>query len=689
MDEKTIPWHPDDVGYKEFWNEERRKVERGINIDGWQMSGWLYWHLNHWKIEGSKLSDWGEPVPITITPTFRDNELKFNDILLEAERTRKGIGIMGLRQFSKTTVQSSYAGRSGILFKGGQNLLMGTSKDDLNNLTASLDYGLLNCSKPFRIPRITRDWSDERVLLGVKRKNNDNDVYSQYVIRNTSGGKSTEKAAGVSRLKCNIWDEIGKAEFLSAFIGSKPAMLNEFGWTCIPMLMGTGGNVENAFDAKQLFFNPDAHNLISEVQEDGRVTGIFLSGEYRSDCKYITTLAQHLLDTSVLLEIPKDSELWITTIKISDKVLARETIKKELDAFLNSNDTAMYHKWKMYYPLTVDDVFLSDSNNNFPVDAIKGHKNELEKHYEPLCVQLYRDENNKVEYKESNLKPILKFPVGPKDIKEAPVVIYEHPIEGLPFGTYVVGIDPYNENESSDKINSLGSIYVFKRMYTPLGEYQNSVVCSFTGRCKEVKDFHRLCVDVCEYYNALGLPENEDKTLIQYFYLKNKDHLLLESQELAKQINPLTFAKRNKGLAATTVNQKYYMNIMVEYTKEEIYMYDKDGEEVIKMGCCRIPDVMLLEEMIEYKGKSSSNKGVHDGNYDRIIGFGHCLTAARYLDIATPLTNFDVASIGKSETYIPKRHITTPFIGMESQKINNPFSENKRKYNNSPFTGIK
>lgn len=693
FDPKLIPWHTSDPGYIAFWQNERFKVERGINIDGWQCSGWLYWHLNHWKIEGSKLSDWGEPIPISKTPSFRDNELKFNSILLEAEKTRKGIGIMGLRQFSKTTIQASYAGRSGILFKGGQNLLMGTSKDDLNNLTAAIDYGLLNCSKPFRIPRITRDWGDERVLLGVKRKNNDNDVYSQYVIRNTSGGKSTEKAAGVSRLKSNIWDEIGKAKFLSAFIGSKPAMLNEFGWTCIPMLMGTGGNVEDAFDAKQLFFNPETHNLICETQADGRVTGVFLSGEYRSDCKYETTLAQHLLDTEELSSIPEDSELWDLQIKISDKDLARRTIQKELNAFLDAGDIQMYNKWKMYYPLTVDEVFLSDSNNNFPVDAIKAHKNELENHYDPLCVELYRNIDNKVCYKETNIKPINKFPIGPKDSKEAPVVIYEFPIEKLPFGTYVVGIDPYNENESSDRTNSLGSIYVYKRMYTPLGGFQNSIVASYAGRCKEVKDFHRLALDITEYYNALALPENEDKTLIQYFFLKNKGHLLIESQELAKQINPLTQSKRNKGLSASTPNQRYYMNLEVEYTKEEIYLIDESGDEVIKMGCFRIPDPMLLQEMIDYKAKPSSSKGIHDGNYDRIIAFGHVLTIAKYLDIAAPISNFDLKSLEEHEEIKSRKSFVSPFTGVgQSTKDKNPFSQNKGVSSRGfrfPFIGIK
>jgi len=689
FDKGDIPHDKDDPEYKKFWEKEKFKVERGINIDGFQMSGWLYWHLNHWKIRMMKKTDWGETIPLSVTPPLRDNEVKINGLILQAQKTNEGICIGGSRQIAKSTFESSYAGRTGVIFRDGQNLIMGTSTDDLNNLTQYLDYGLLNCSPYFRIPRITRDWSDERVLLGVKRKNNDNIVYSQYVIRNTNAGKSTEKAAGVSNLKCNIWDEIAKAEMLSAFLGSKPAMLGENGWGCFPILVFTGGNVVSAEDAKKIFFNPDAHNLIAEIQPDGRKTCTFMSGEYRSDCKYDSTLAAYLLQEGMLETIPEDSELWDIEIKVSDKEKARKKIQSELDALLESGDVQMYNKWKMYYPLTIEEMFLSDSNNNFPIDAIKAHKTFLERSYEPLCVEMYRTTDSKVSTKESDKMPITKFPLNPKDPKEAPVVIYEHPIAGLPFGTYVMGVDPYNENESSDRVNSLGSAYVFKRMYTPLGEYQNSIVASYAGRCREVKDFHRLILDLAEYYNALVLPENEDKTLIQYFFFKNRGHLLIDSLELAKQINPQSKSTRNKGLSASTVNQRYYMNLEVEYTKEDIFLYDDKGDEIIKMGCVRIPDPMLLQEMIEYKAKSSASKGIHDGNYDRIISFGHALTVARYLDISMPITDF-VLNAPREKEQPHRKTFTSPFVGMDTHS-SSPFSQQRNNTPNfkSPFIGIK
>ena len=683
----SVPWEKEDPGYSAFWENEKSKVERGIIIDGFHISGWLYWHINHWKIMADIMTEWGEIVPKAITPTLRDNEIIANELILTAEKERKGIVILGLRQFSKTTIESSYAGRAGILFGGSQNLIMGTNADDLNNITQNLDFGLLNCTKYFRIPRISRDWDSERVLLGVKNKQGDNFVHSTYVIRNTGGGKKTEKGAGVSNLKCNIWDEIGKDDFLQALIGTKPAMLSEFGWRAIPICVGTGGNVEKATDAKALFFNPETHNFLSFTQDDGRVTGAFLAGWLRQDCKYKTSLAKYLLSEQKLDEIPDESELWDIEILVSDKEKATKVINKELDDFLISGDTISYNRWKAYYPLTVDDVFLTESNNAFPIDAIKQHMKGLQD-YEPTRVDLYRDKDNRVTWKFSDQHPIDRYPVTAKEHKDAPVIVYEHPQANVPHATYIIGIDPYNEETSSDRVNSLGSVYVYKRMYNPMGEFQNSIVASWSGRKKSVKEFHELCLMVAEYYNAIEgvIPENEDKTLIQYFFFKNKGHFLADSFELAKQINPTTRTNRMKGLSAATPNQKHYMNLMVAEAKEEVYTVDEEGNEQTKMGVAKIPDIMLLEEMIQYKGKPAGSKGVHAINCDRIVAYGHCLTLAKYYDVKYPGGRWrspeEEEAFGKREK--PMK-IKTPWGSFSHQK-NNLFIKPSKK--NKPINNM-
>lgn len=666
--EKQIPFNKTDEGYTSFWDNEWEKVKNGVTIDGFKLSGWLYWHLNHWKLTTDDASD---PDNINsdiniITPDLRDNELVINNALLRAEEERKGLCIMGLRQMGKTSFESSYGGRSGVVFKNSQNLIMGTSDDDLNNITASIDFGLLNCTPYFRIPRITRDWGAERVQLGVKNKSGDNLIYSTYVIRNTGGGKKTEKGAGVSNLKSNLWDEIGKDDFLSALTATKPAMLGVNGWRTIPICTGTGGNVVKAQDAKKLFFNPSTHSFLEFTQDDGTVGGLFMPGWYRQDCKYKTTLAQYLLDSNQLKEIPENSELWEINIQVSDKEKAIEKIKSELDAYQKSNDTVEYNRWKAYYPLTVDDVFLTESNNKFPKEAIEQRIKWLENHYKPLCVDFFRNSRGIVEWRHSELKPLTKFPITPTDFKEAPVCIYEPPVRDAPTFTYTIGIDPINNNESNDKIVSLASIRVYKRMLSPLDDFKNQFVCTWAGRYNELKDFHELALMIAEYYNAIGsvLPEASENTLIQYFKFKRKAHFFADSTDLQRNvINSKTKSSSKIGLPPSVPNQRHYMNIMVEEANEEIIDVNDDGDEIFSYGVSKEYDIMYLTEMLNYRGKTTG--GVHDGNYDRIISGGCALTLAKYFDTKFPITN-KLSQIQQEEryNYVPKTK-QTPFGRIE------------------------
>lgn len=644
------PPTPDDPGYKEFWAEEEKKVLEGVNIDGFQFSGWLYWHINHWCISQDEKLPNGETVSKQGPPLLRDNEIIINEALLKAEdffnpdpmkREFKGLIILGLRQMGKTTFESSYSGRSGVIFKGSQNLILGTTLGDLNNITQNIDFGLLNCSPWFRTPRITRDWDSERVMLGYKDTKGDNKVWSQYVIRNTAGGKKTEAGAGTT-IKSMVYDEIGKDDFIQAFVAVKPAMLGRFGYRAVPILVGTGGSFEKGEDAQGLFFRPQAHNMVGFTQPDGRVTGLFMPGTLRQDCKYQTSLGQWLLDTGRMTYIPPESELFDTLIEASDVPLATEKIRMSRENALLDPDPKAWLKEVMYYPLTIDEVFLTADNNIFApiMEQVRKHKYNLEQNYEPQCVDLYRDlDGVTVAWKASERRPIKEFPANENTIKDAPVVLYEPPLANLPYATYVCGIDPYNQ-DTSDGI-SLGSCYIMKRMYDPFGQFQNSIVASYTGRPSSLNEFYQICEMMIDMYNAVALPENEG-SIVQYFIQRKKEYVLFDSPALTRYINPNSSTiSRQKGLAATTPNQKHYMNLMFEYASESVSEYDSNNNEISKMGLVRIPDNMLLMEMQSYKGKSKGNqKGVHGGNYDRICAFGHCLALANYLDRDYPILGY-------------------------------------------------
>ena len=108
MRKQDIPfWNPlltydeQDEDVKQFWQEEAKKLEKGITINGVFFHPWLYWHLNFWKM---MIDDGDRRVPGN--SHLRDNEWFFAEILKRAEEENKGIFMFGTRRFGKALLNS-------------------------------------------------------------------------------------------------------------------------------------------------------------------------------------------------------------------------------------------------------------------------------------------------------------------------------------------------------------------------------------------------------------------------------------------------------------------------------------------------------------------------------------------------------------------------------------------------------
>lgn len=81
----------------QFWEEERIKMTKGINIGGYHISPWLYWHINIFKMSFGE----GDSKAIQ-NPHFRDNEFFFDYMYNKAKNHgRKGLFMYGSRRFAK------------------------------------------------------------------------------------------------------------------------------------------------------------------------------------------------------------------------------------------------------------------------------------------------------------------------------------------------------------------------------------------------------------------------------------------------------------------------------------------------------------------------------------------------------------------------------------------------------------
>ena len=456
------------------------------------------------------------------------------------------------------------------------------------------------------------------------------------------------------------------------YIGIKPVYNLTAGTTNTYIANGivthnTGGSFENGKDAENFFYNPEANNFLGITDDKtNKKTCMFLSGIYRMDDKIETTLDKYIEKEKGIILTEKD-ELSKIVIQVSDKEKALKNIQKERAAAKQNPDRNLYLKQLMYYPLTVDECFLTNSQSIFDAELAKKQKTKLQQlFFTGTPVVLHLDETNKVYHEFSDKLPISNYPVKPADNKDAPVVIYEFPIENPPYGLYVAGVDPYRQGQAVYS-ESLGSVYIYKRMHDVMGEkYQDMFVASYSARPDKKETWEEQARLLIKYYNARTLCENDDISFIEYMKAKGDAHYLEKQPEWLMEIVPNSTVKREYGLHRSAQKIIDYLHSCYKKYMEEIIYQEKNEEGVIiseALGITRIMDIMLLEETIQF---------TDDANVDRVVAAELAIAQAIKMDPIIGRVGGD--STGRSKNSYVRREKPPLFTG-----VNQMFNGRKQR----------
>jgi hypothetical protein len=605
--------------YKPFFDFHRDLCLNGCMMNGVFINPFLYWHLNIWHTEVDVIDERGRISQKYANPLLRDNEWIVTNEIDRAQQDKKGLVILGIRRFAKSVLEASYIGWGATFDENSQNVIAGLNAPDIKLITDKLDKGLNFLPEAWRWQRVEDNWKNQ-VTLGIKTKSGERIPFSQILIRNLDEGNNEEAIAGTKPRKLII-DEIGKGNFLRGFQAAVPGFTTPYGWGCSPILTGTGGDMKRFMDAKSLMFDVDNFNFLTynNEKDEKRIHGLFISYKYRMEAKEESTLG-------AFLNQPKDSDLHSVRMLVSNEEKAKEITEGNLERLKKAGDRVAYLKEKMYYPIEVDDIFLNEDTNIFDIEAAKRQKARLigqERTGTPVI--LFHD-GEKITHEFTDKQPITNFPLKSSDLKDAPVVIYEFPLENPPYGLYVAGVDPYRQGQAAYS-TSLGSVYIYKRMHDITGEkYQDMFVASYCARPDKKETWEEQARLLIKYYNARTLCENDDISFIEYMKSKGDAHYLEKQPEWLKEVVPGTTVKREYGVHRSADKIRDYLhNCLKKYMESVVYQEKDEDGNIIKeiTGVSKIFDPVLLEEIIQYNDQ---------GNFDRIVAAELAIAQALKMD---------------------------------------------------------
>ena len=331
----------------QFWEEEITKIKNGINIGGYHLSPWLYWHINIFKMSYGAGEDKGFKVA-----QFRDNEFFFDHMYNKAkEHGEKGVFLYGTRRYAKSSGMASRLLHGMWTIKNAQGTVQGFSKEP--DLTALLDYSngaIQNMFPALKIPANNLS-IDEGITLGLKgKKVQDRYDFSNLKIINLQGGTTklgTQKTAG-STPDVFLLDEAGKGKSIPPWKAAIPSFSggDNGKWRLVPLISGCvcagtkvydkNGNVVNIEDVTK------DTGILGYNGSDYSVENIpWIQPPKEKECVRITT------DYNKSIECSHDHPLMVYGNNGVFFKRAENITKKDKLIFFNGNkpfgDKSIYH----------------------------------------------------------------------------------------------------------------------------------------------------------------------------------------------------------------------------------------------------------------------------------------------------------------------------------------------------------
>jgi len=607
--------------FRKYWDDQKVKCRKGVIVKDndltWYLTRDYYMWINFLPIFNKETQKFG----------FADiRDAQYHMALYEflAELHYKHSAILKKRQ-----IASSYfhAGKliNQIWFEEGVTLKMGASLKDyinekgtwkfLNEYEAFLNkhtawYRPMN---PNKVMFWQQKIEIDSYVGGRKRKS---EVGLKGVIQGMSFEKDPTNGVG-GPVKYFFHEEGGIAPKMdTTFEFMRPAMKSGMVTTGMFIAAGSVGDLSQCEPLKKMITRPEANdiyavdtNLIDDNGTIGR-SGLFIPEQWSMPPfidKYGNSQVKEALEA-----LDDQFAIW----------------KKELDP-------QDYQLRISQHPRNIKEAFDFRTVSVFPSHLVTAQIRRIEdRQYSYEFLELHKNEKGEVIATGTNKLPIREFPITKStEDKTGVIVVYERPVKDSEFGIYYASIDPVGVGKTTTS-ESLCSIYIYKspvEVTKNNGETvetyieQDKIVASWCGRFDDINKTHERLEILIEWYNAWTIVENNVSSFITHMIHKKKQHYLVPRNQILflKDLGANTNVFQEYGWRNTgTLFKSHMLNYALEFVKEELHTETDDNGKIYKItyGIERIPDIMLLKEMMAYR----------DGvNVDRLIAFAALISFAK------------------------------------------------------------
>ena len=594
--------------YREYWDEQDRRCLEGFSVGGVRITGRHYFFLNFKQLETVRDVKAIASQKDRTFPRFWESHYKFFHAFEQAEIAGKHFCILKPRGTGFSELMSCNAVRDYTLIKGSKSFFFASNEGFLNKdgvITKCWDHlEFLNAEteKAYRHLRQVKNQDLHKRASQVDPKTGNEYGYKSEIIARVIDHPRKVRGARTGSYGKVYFEEGGSFPNLKeAIIATRPLVEQGGVTTGMIVVWGTGGETGPGIEGlEHIFYHPDAYNMMTFANEweDDRVGTkcCWFLPVYDAMDKYMDE------DGNADIQGAKDHHLN-----------ERERIHKE--------DPRAEDKYIAEFPFTPGEALTRLSQNIFPIAELQRQllRVQTDRNIKGFLKHgwMLKDVNGKAKFTiEPKAREITEFPhQNEGDLKGCVTVVetpYRDQMGKTPPGTYLIIVDPYYNDQATDK-TSLFSAFVYKHINNVSPTEDDMIVAWYVGRPDTLEECYRQLFLLAEFYNATIQSEIQGGGKGIYDYAKQ--HRLLERCEKEPDI------LYNKDGHVKDYNKPYFINMSSEdrvklalaysadWLKTPRSSLDDNGEQIQIMNLNKIYCEALLKEYIKFN---------MDGNFDRV-----------------------------------------------------------------------
>ena len=585
-----------------YWLTEQDRCINGYTADdGDFISGYNYFYLNYCpinRIVNKEINGKVKSVSEVTFPDFWDYDYYYFQTIEEAQEQGKHLCVLKSRRKGYSYKCAAMLCRNYYLIPNSASYVYASNKQYLT------DDGVLTKSWNYM------DFIDEHTAWGKKRSVNTQlrrragmwvkDEYGNQIevgYKSEIIGVTLKDNPDVVRgKKANLimFEEAGSFKELSAaWQIARPSVEIDGKAFGTMIAYGTGGDEEsNFFTLKDMFYHPEGYNCLALPNIwDENVTntecGFFIPQYTNMDLRDENGKRMYMDEDGNTLTIPARTYI----LEERRKVIEHSTSSVAVDRYVAER------------PITPQEACLEFNGNIFPKKELQ---EQLGKIRTNKLLQNRKQVGDLIWETDGSLKWLIKkngdithYPLNKNDDPTGSIVIWEHPVKDAPIGLYIIGVDPYDHDQSGT--NSLGSCFVYKR-FQGFENYYDLIVAEYTGRPSTAEEFYENVRKLAIYYNARIMYENQNKGLFPYFVAKHCDYLLADQPDILNDIIGNSKVNRKKGCHMNKQIKQWGEGLIKDWLNDEKAPGHKNLHDILSEP--------LLEELIAYNDI---------GNFDRCL----------------------------------------------------------------------